>query len=83
MVGDKLEAMQYVSESGALVLDGVFEVLMPHMTDIYREHSGIERIRMNNDIYSCMVIRVEDRVIKTFTVNFIKSNDGVWRVGSM
>jgi len=83
VIGDKATAVQYVSQSGLLTIDGIFDSLMPNMTDIYSELSGIEKISISNNISNYAVIRLENGVIKTYIINFSKSSDGVWRVDSM
>ena len=82
-VGDKLSAMKHVSANGALVLDGVFDSLMENMPDIFAELSGIEKISISDQVADFGVIRIEDGLIKTYVINYIKDSNGLWKIDSL
>jgi len=83
MAGDKTTAIQYITAEGVRNYGGVFDSLMPNMAAIYGELSVIERISAGNEIADYAILRVDNGVIQTFVINFVKGSDGVWRIDSM
>ena len=75
--------MKHVSANGALVLDGVFDSLMENMPDIFAELSGIEKISISDQVADFGVIRIEDGLIKTYVINYIKDSNGLWKIDSL
>lgn len=81
--GNKANAMQTLSVQARNTYGGVFDALMPNMATVFGELSEIEPVSNNIDIASHGIIRVENGVNKMYFINFIKGNDGVWRIDSM
>ena len=56
---------------------------MPYMTTVFGELSNIEAMSNNSNIASYAILRAENGVNKIYIINYIKGNDGVWRIDSM
>jgi len=83
LAGDRVSALDYLTPGGERVYGGIFDSLMPHMTEVFDELSVIEPVEINSNIASYAVLRMESGVIKTYLINFLRGSDGLWRIDSM
>ena len=81
--GNKPLAMKSITPGSSKKYSGLFDALMPYMTEVYNELSVIEPSEVDTDIASYATLRLEGGVIKTYMINFIRGSDGVWRIDSM
>ena len=80
---DKAKALNYLGFKAQDKYGPVFDALMPDYSKIITSWSPLIRSRISSDIGEFGVVTTAAGKGHLFLINFLKDNDGVWRLDSM
>lgn len=83
VAADKDTALSYISGESRLIYAPVFAALLNEMPDILDDWTDIEPLRIGNSSAEYAFLRNYNGEVKLFVIQFIKDNDGVWRIMGM
>ena len=83
MAGDKAAALTFLDSAAQTKYGPVFDVLLPHMTEIVASYSPIRAAAISSRIAEYGLNRTINSEKRLFLIYFLKDNDGVWRLAAL
>ncbi len=81
--GDKVQALAYLNAGAKKKYGPVFDVLLPHMSDIVASYSPLAKSSLNNVYGEYAVKRQRSGQSHLYFIYFLRDFDGVWRIDEM
>ena len=83
VAGDIPTALMFLDSAAQEKYGPVWQVLLPHMTEIVASYSPVQAISIASEIAEYGMTRTVNGESRLFFLYFLKDRDGVWRLAAM
>lgn len=81
--GDSVAAKGYLSQEAIRAYGGILDGMIPYASTSYSEFTAPSLLTISGEIAETVVAREQNGDIRINIINFIRGDDGVWRIHSM